>query len=453
MSRSAMEGTRLARLIRMAIPFCRKAERVCARHGPGAPPTFSDWQIAVLIMVAVMARRKSKRAQYRYLFARRKQLIEWLDLPRFPGKTTYCERYRHAFSLFQWAVTLQGRRAIAEERVDPTLVAVDKSVIRARGRPWHRRKGRPCKRKRGADPEAGWTYSKHHGWVYGYSFEVVVSASRGSAVFPLDVTAGPANRNEGQSFAPRIEQLPPETRYVAADAGYDANALAEAIEYNQQGQATKRHLLCPLQARGGKPEVGQYPHRGRRERLRRHRAKDRRFTEVPEDAGSMSVAARRSNHSTSGSSRNSNWAIASGIAVQRTMLPRSLLPCSPTKFCSDTINRTVATTGASSGSSMQCNSRTASSVSGATRPDGGYRADRCSCAHARLRGDAAPARVGALIGDAQSGAAVRVGRTTRAAGYNGWAGAWSGDPRDIRVENPHETVHCCSDCLEVYRVR
>jgi hypothetical protein len=277
MSRSAMEGTRLARLIRMAIPFCRKAERVCARHGPGAPPTFSDWQIAVLIMVAVMARRKSKRAQYRYLFARRKQLIEWLDLPRFPGKTTYCERYRHAFPLFQWAVTLQGRRAIAEERVDPTLVAVDKSVIRARGRPWHRRKGRPCKRKRGADPEAGWTYSKHHGWVYGYSFEVVVTASRGSAVFPLDITAGPANRNEGQSFAPRIEQLPPETRYVAADAGYDANALAEAIEYNQQGQATKRHLLCPLQARGGKPEVGQYPHRGRRERLRRHRAKRQAF--------------------------------------------------------------------------------------------------------------------------------------------------------------------------------
>lgn len=281
MSRSAREGTRLARLVRMAVPFCRRAERACPRHGPGAPPTFADWQIAVLIMVAVMARRKSKRAQYRYLFARRRQLIEWLDLPRFPGRSTYCERYRHAFPVFQWAVTFQGRRAIAEELIDPTVVAVDKSLIRARGRPWHRRHGRPCQRKKGTDAEAGWTYSEHHGWVYGYSFEVVVSASKGSAVFPLDVTAGPANRNEGRSFVPRVEHLPPATRYVTADAGYDSNALAEAIEHDQQGRATGRRLLCPLQARAGKPPVGQYPRRGQRERRRRHRARRLAFYRSP----------------------------------------------------------------------------------------------------------------------------------------------------------------------------
>lgn len=281
MSRSATEGTRLARLVRMAIPFCRRADRACRRHGPGAPPTFADWQIAVLIMVAVMARRKSKRAQYHYLFARRRLLIEWLDLPRFPGRSTYCERYRHAFALFQWAVTFQGRRAIAEGLIDPTVVAVDKSLIRARGRPWHRRKGRPCKRKKGTDAEAGWTYSEHHGWVYGYSFEVVVSASKGSAVFPLDVTAGPANRNEARSFGPRTGHLPHETKYVTADAGYDTNALAAAIEYDGHGRASGRRLLCPLQPRAGKPPVGQYPHRGQRERRRRHRARRLAFYRSP----------------------------------------------------------------------------------------------------------------------------------------------------------------------------
>lgn len=273
MSRSAREGTCLARSVRMGIPFCRQAERACPRHGPGAPPTFADWQIAILIMVAVMARRKSKRAQYHYLFARRRELIKWLDLPRFPGRSTYCERYRRAFPLLQWAVILQGRRAIAEDLIDPAVVAVDKSLIRARGRPWHRHNGRPCQRKKGTDGEAGWTYSEHHGWVWGYSFEVVVSASKGSAVFPLDVTAGPANRNEARCFTPRIEQLPSETRYVTADAGYDTNALAEAIEHDQRGRANGRRLLCPLQGRAGKPKVGQYPHRGRRERRRRHRAR------------------------------------------------------------------------------------------------------------------------------------------------------------------------------------
>ena len=228
-----------------------------------------------------MARRKSKRAQYRYLFARRRQLIEWLDLPRFPGRSTYCERYRHAFALFQWAVSFQGRRAIAEGVIDPTVVAVDKSVIRARGRPWHRRRGRPRKRKKGTDAEAGWTYSEHHGWVYGYSFEVVVSASKGSPVFPLDVTAGPANRNEARSFGLRIGHLPHETKYVTADAGYDTNALAEAIEYDGHGRASGRRLLCPLQSRAGKPPVGEYPHRGQRERRRRHRARRLAFYRSP----------------------------------------------------------------------------------------------------------------------------------------------------------------------------
>jgi hypothetical protein len=265
----------------MAVPLCREAEQFCARHGPGAPPTFADWQIAVLIMVAVMAKRKSKRAQYRYLFARRKQLVRWLKLPRFPGRSTYCERYRHAFRLFQWAILQQGRCAIAEELIDPAVAAADKSAIKARGRPWHRRNGRRLKRCKGADGEAGWTYGDHHGWVYGYSFEVVVSASKGSAVFPLDVTAGPANRNEARSLAARVEQLPPEIRYVTADAGYDTNALGEAIEYNQHGRPTGRRLVCPLQRRAGKPQVGEYPHRGQRERLRQRRAKRQAFYQSP----------------------------------------------------------------------------------------------------------------------------------------------------------------------------
>ncbi len=273
MSRSAMEGTHLAQLVRLAIPRCKAAARACRRSGPGAPPTYADWQIAILILVAVLARRKSKSAQYRYLFEHRKALVNWLDLRAFPGRTTYFNRYRHAYRLFRAGVIEQGCRAIREGLVDPEAVAVDKSLLHARGPSRHQRKGNKRKRLRGTDDDASWGYSTHHGWVYGYSFEVAVTSTRGSLVFPLAVSVGTGSENEARSFPQKVRDLPSETRYVTADAGCDSNANGQAVEYDEQDQPTGRRLVCPLQSRAGKPSVGQVVHRGKRERYRQRRAK------------------------------------------------------------------------------------------------------------------------------------------------------------------------------------
>jgi hypothetical protein len=272
-----MEGTRLGALMKMASPLLRTAEEAPPHPGPGTPPTYRDWQIAMLIMIAIMARRKSKSAQYRYLFERRKWLVQRLDMHDFPARSTYFERYRRAYALFERAVLRQGRRAIDEAVAEPTVVAVDKSLIPARGKPWSSRGGRKNRCPRGADREASWGLSEHHGWIYGYSYEVVVSATRRGTVFPLMVSVGPASASEQRSFGPKIRHLPAQTRYVLGDAAYDSNAYGEQIEYNERGGRTGRRLVCPLQPRAGKPPVGQYRHRGRREQLRQRRAKRRAF--------------------------------------------------------------------------------------------------------------------------------------------------------------------------------
>ena len=61
----ASDGTSLAKLVKMAIPICKQAQRQCPRTGPGRPPNFQDWKMAVLIMAGILERRKS--AQYRLL--------------------------------------------------------------------------------------------------------------------------------------------------------------------------------------------------------------------------------------------------------------------------------------------------------------------------------------------------------------------------------------------------
>ena len=43
---SAREGTILAQLIRLSVPLVKAAEKKLPRAGPGAPPSYPEWQIA-----------------------------------------------------------------------------------------------------------------------------------------------------------------------------------------------------------------------------------------------------------------------------------------------------------------------------------------------------------------------------------------------------------------------
>ncbi len=222
-------------------------------------------------MVAVAARRKSKSAQFRYLYERRGLLMKLLDMKGFPVGSTYFNRYRRAGAIFNRAVLLQGRRAIEEGLADADAVSVDKSLLTSKGRDWPKAARAEGRRPRGVDEEAAWGYSEYRGWVFGYSYEVVVTSTRGSVVCPLLVSVGTANAGEHRTFGRKIKDLPSETRYVLADAGYDSNAYGESIENGKDEGRTGRRFVCPFQARGGKPPVGKMPRKGQGERSRRHR--------------------------------------------------------------------------------------------------------------------------------------------------------------------------------------
>jgi hypothetical protein len=241
----ATDGTGLTTLVQMAIPICRKAQRQCPRTGPGRKPDFDNWKMAVLIVIALLARRKSKSAQYRFLWTHRHKLQRWLNLTRFPVRSTYFERYRQAHQLFQAAIQRQGHHVIAEGLADASVVAVDKSLLTARGPKWNRKdrqKNRVPSHLHGVDCESRWGYSSHHGWVQGYSYEVVVTACQDGPVWPLLASVDTANVSEHVSFAEKIDALPNEARYVLADGGYDKNEHGERVERGRNGG---RHFLCP----------------------------------------------------------------------------------------------------------------------------------------------------------------------------------------------------------------
>jgi len=240
----ATEGTVLTDLAKMAIPFCQAAECERAPRGAGRPPDYEDWAIAVLITVAIMRRHHSKSSQYRFLHQHRKFFMTVFGWKSWPTRSTYFARYRNAHRLFHWALIVQGRKAIEAGWADPTCVAVDKSLLFARGPRWNQkdRKKNVLPALRGIDRDSQWGYSTHHGWVQGYSYEVVVTASAGTTVWPCVASASTANLSERTSFGSKIELLPKTCRFVLADGGYNKNAFGERIE--KEG-ASGRRFVCP----------------------------------------------------------------------------------------------------------------------------------------------------------------------------------------------------------------
>jgi hypothetical protein len=245
MGKTRKSGECLKTLVKLALPVFKRAEKENPRTGRGDRPAVPDWLMGVLIMIVVLKKKKRKSAQYRYLVENRRQIAEWTGEKRFPARSTYFRRYRRARELYGVAIRLQGELAIAEGIVDPHDVAIDKSLLEGLGTPWHKPDQRAGRKPAGVDIEATWGYSEHHGWVHGYSYEVVVSATPGTIVFPLLASVDVASTSEMKTCPEKIEQLPEGVKNASLDSGYDGNRLGEQMEYDADGKKNGRHYLCP----------------------------------------------------------------------------------------------------------------------------------------------------------------------------------------------------------------
>jgi hypothetical protein len=283
MGRRASDGASLQALIKMAVPLLQAAERQCPRTGPGAKPVVPDWLIGVLIMVAVLKRKKAKSAQFRFLSTpqHRREIAAALGRDDFLSRSGFFRRYQRAHKLFREAIRLQGQLAIDEGVTDARQVAVDKSLIAARGPAWHKRDRQRGKVPVGVDRDSTWGYSEHDGWVQGYSYEVVVSATPGTTVFPLEASVATASCSETRSFADKIDHLPPSTEFVSADSGYDSNALGERVEYDADGHRTGRRFLSPENPRNRRPKLKPCKADAARAHSRELRRRRKRFLESP----------------------------------------------------------------------------------------------------------------------------------------------------------------------------
>lgn len=264
----------LENVIAVGIPLCQYAQKQQPRRGPGRPPVIPDWFIAIMIMVAIAKGKTSKASQLRFWSQHQHLLNSFRGDWEFPSQSTYYERYRRCWKIFEKAIEIHTRKAIGYRWIDAEVASVDKSVIPARGK--RPRKSRSRRRQHRVDHEATWTWSGYHGWVYGYSFEVVLTSTKSTVNWPMMASADTASRSETRTLAEKLPRLPSIVKYLLADRGYDADDHCEAWEWNGD-KRTSRRFVCPTR-RSSRP-AAKKKHKKSKSRIRRqaHRALRKAF--------------------------------------------------------------------------------------------------------------------------------------------------------------------------------
>jgi hypothetical protein len=110
-------------------------------------------------------------------------------------------------------------------------VAIDSTVLRARGAPWHmadRRAGRVPNPS--IDTDAHWTHSSWHGWTYGYKLHLAVSMS--TVWIPLAAEFKPANEADNTVAEALISAVLPYVKFFCGDSAYNCPNVRDATRQN-----------------------------------------------------------------------------------------------------------------------------------------------------------------------------------------------------------------------------
>jgi hypothetical protein len=141
-------------------------------------------------------------------------------LTSLPDRRTFDRRLKTISPDIKERIVAMAALFVKEKFVDPYIVTIDSTLLRAKGHLWHKSsmiKGIvPCS---GIDTDARWGFSHTKGWIFGYKLHLI--SSTGSLIVPLSADFTQADVQDNQMYSAITSSLPQGVRYMAADSGYD----------------------------------------------------------------------------------------------------------------------------------------------------------------------------------------------------------------------------------------
>lgn len=163
-----------------------------------------------------------------------------------PSRRTFDRRLKTMSTDVKERISTMGYLFIAKRLVvDPSITAIDSTLIKANGSIWHKssmKKG--IVPRSGIDIDARWGYSRTKGWVFGYKLHLI--STTGDLVVPLTADVTTANVPDNKMYVPLTSSSfsvfsLPSLRYIVADPGYDDKKL---YEYSK---GLGIDLVCPVE--------------------------------------------------------------------------------------------------------------------------------------------------------------------------------------------------------------
>ena len=149
-----------------------------------------------------------------------------------------------------------GHLFVAEGLADPTVTAIDSTLLKAKGHVWHKSSmNKGVVPRSGIDTDARWGYSHTKGWIFGYKLHLTstTAAAAGNLIVPLTADVTTANVQDNQMYVTLTSSSSPSSPsssvfslpsvlYMAADPGYDDRKL-----YEYSKRILGIDLVCPVE--------------------------------------------------------------------------------------------------------------------------------------------------------------------------------------------------------------
>ena len=209
----------------------------------GRPYVYTQTVMLRCFVVRMWFRLDSNRALHDFLamdyYPYNRKIMKACGLTSLPDRRTFDRRLKTISPDIKERISSMGNLFVKEKLVDPYIVAIDSTLLRAKGHLWHKSsmiKG--VVPRSGIDTDARWGFSHSKGWIFGYKLHI--TASTGSLIIPLSADFTQADVQDNQIYPTITSSLPQGVRYMSADSGYDDHKL-----YNL---STERgfELVCPV---------------------------------------------------------------------------------------------------------------------------------------------------------------------------------------------------------------
>jgi Transposase DDE domain len=201
------------------------------KRGRGRPTVYSDRLFLKALVIMIV---RHLRTVHELLAVLEQPTTEmetlhsllWEDA-RFPSRRTWERRLTHLPASLPAQIGCLGRSLV--ELIDPwqtdgRAVAIDSTILRARGGQWHQKH-----REQGViphtsiDTEAHWTKSGWHGWIYGWKLHLIWAVAAVWIALAAELTA--ANVADSEQAPMLLRELPAEVRFVLGDRHYNREEL------------------------------------------------------------------------------------------------------------------------------------------------------------------------------------------------------------------------------------